>query len=473
MISRALDSVRREGVTPKRAGQQVAREIRALLEERGFRALLDAEGPRQPAEAGPLFDGPGSKAHAEHADLLEGDLRPEGREDPGVDLAKTVEQPDEMTSLVMELKNAEPGGERTPEQVLEDIRKLLAPEKPKASKSADPVQSAKEEMGAEFRRLDQAETALRDALAPLTDAQKLSLIRMQYPDAYAPMNRLEGADLDDAIVDRVLLGELMFARGRSDTPETYRVFNSDKLSPIQNKIVEMALNGISNLDIGVEMGITAKSAREALARAKRKLAEAGEPVTIEPGAMGRPSEGKLPGEMKLAAIELFEQDLEAQMVLARLQAQGFPTNIETVHVYYSNWRSAKRKGVKFAEGGVDPRGATALEIIDQIKAEFGDGAMALMRVGELNVTDVPPRWVPGNTWGITDARGRVTLYAANVKPDMVRGLMLHEVGVHAGLEGMLGAQGKANVLNQIWDRLQAGDQATKTALSKVPSNTPP
>lgn len=232
MISRALDSVRREGVTPARAGQQVAREIRALVEERGFRALLDAEGPAPPqfAEAGPLFDGPGSKAHAEQADMLEGDLRPEGNEDPGVVLADAVKQPDEVTSLVDELKGAgEGGGDRTPDQILNDIRKLLKPKKEGEAKGTPKPADAMKEVEAQIDAVAKAETQLRDILLDLTDVQKLSLIRMQYPDAYPYLNRLEGPDLDDAIIGRVMAGDVKFAKRGDilvlDLPTNQRIFS--------------------------------------------------------------------------------------------------------------------------------------------------------------------------------------------------------------------------------------------------------
>lgn len=356
MISRALDSVRREGVTPARAGQQVAREIRALVEERGFRALLDAEGPAPPqfAEAGPLFDGPGSKAHAEQADMLEGDLRPEGIEDPGVKLADAVKQPDEVTSLVDELKGAgKGGGDRTPDQILEEIRGLLKPKKEGEAKAADPVKEAQQE----FQRYMKAEDQLRDTLAALTDVQKLSLIRMQYPDAYPWLNRLEGDELDDAIVGRVMAGEVKFARRGDEGTVTFAKFQSDALTPTQNKIVEMARNGLTNLDIAVEMGITTKSAREMLARSVQRLRAAGIEPGIEKGAMGASVDGFAPGALKRAAFELFEEGITGADVLQRLQSRGLNTTIDTVYVYFSNWRAAKRKGLKFAFAG--PKAETA------------------------------------------------------------------------------------------------------------------
>jgi hypothetical protein len=208
MISRALDSVRREGVTPARAGQQVAREIRALVEERGFRALLDAEGPPPPqfAEAGPLFDGPGSKAHAEQADMLEGDLSPEGIEDPGVKLADLAKTTSPLDSLIDELReassvNAALEARGLPE-IMADIRAATAKDA-----ETDPAAAVE----AEIKRLQKAEAAVRDGLSTLTERQIMQLVREQYPDSYPWLNRLAGIELEDAIVGRVMAGDVKFA----------------------------------------------------------------------------------------------------------------------------------------------------------------------------------------------------------------------------------------------------------------------
>lgn len=473
MISRALDSVRREGVPASRAGQQVAREIRALIEERGFRALLDAEGPRPPemAEAGPLFDGPGSKAHAEQADMLEGDLRPEGREDPGVDLAKAVATPDPVTSLVDELKGAGEGNARSPEQVLADIRRLLQPPKAEGeARAIDPAQQALDE----FNRFEQAEKGLREALAGLSDAQRLSLVKMQYPDAYAPLTRLEGLELEDAIVSRVMAGEVLFARrGDAGNEITYNKFHSDVLNARENKIVEMALNGIPNLDIAVEVMSTTNSVGSTLVKAKKKLAAAGTPVEIPRGASANRMEGFAPGALRQAVAELLEEGLEPAQILKRLQARGMNTNIGSIYVYSTHWRQAKAKGVKFAKrDGVRPDGLTPIELEDRIKAEFGDGASALTRAGEINIVDTPPKWAAPDATALTDAKGRVTIFSSNVNAAEVRGLILHEVGVHAGLEAMLGAQGKAQLLERLSERWDAGDESVLAASRRVPVDTP-
>lgn len=347
MVARALDSVRREGVSPTRAGQQVAREIRALVEEKGFRALMEPEGARPPpmAEAGPLFDGPGSKAHIEQADMLEGDLRPEGAEAPDVDLEKIAKPQDEVATLVDELKGAsDGGGDRTPDMILADIRKLLEP-KEGEKKPADPIAEAR----AEFRRYEQTEAALRDALSGLTDAQKLSLVRMQYPDAYAPLNRLTGLDLDDAIVSRVMAGELRYARrGEAGAEIRSEPFRSDLLTPTQNKVVEMARNGMSNMDIAIEMNIKVTTMRVVLSKALRILREAGVEVEVAPGAIGSAIDGHPPGAVKQAVIRHLEAGLESAEIMQALKREGMNVAPKRVYQYVSKWRAAKRDGVKFA-----------------------------------------------------------------------------------------------------------------------------
>jgi hypothetical protein len=634
MITRALDAVRREGVTPSRAGSQVAREIRQLVEARGFRALLEPEGPRPAdmAEAGPLFDGPGSDAHATQADMLEMDLRPEGREDPDVDLKKIAEPVDPLASLMNEVAGAREAGGRPIEEVFAEIRALLKPKGEEAGVQRDVRAEAKQER----RALEQAEKAVRDAIAPLTDAQKVQAIRMQYPDAYAPLMRLEGGDLDDAIVGRVLAGDLRFGRrGAPGSDVTYTPFYNNGLPPTQNKIVEMALNNYTNLEIATEMGISLASVSSELSRARRVLKQVG--IDIPKGITGKTLDGQRPGALQEAIYRLADEGLESAQIHERLSSEGLETTVRTVYTYYSRWKAAKRDGQKFSlrylpmdeasrmerareqgfdvdtplyvgrrgnydelkpgtnaylgkqtEGvsvtsdpkwarahatekgnvqtvyvrgrfadaaeynairdkierrlmrgarredvralqeqatieaqnelrklgyagfrnpeeaeirifdpknirrtdaafdpsqqgsskllasvGLNPAGATRAEIIERISAEFGDGASALVRTADLNVADIPPAWAAPDTMGITDAQGRVTLFANNVSPGDVRGLVLHEIGVHAGLESILGAQGKVQLLDQIAARIDAGHEATMTALARVPSDTDP
>ncbi len=724
MISRALDSVRREGVTPARAGQQVAREIRALVEERGFRALLDAEGPAPPqfAEAGPLFDGPGSKAHAEQADMLEGDLRPEGIEDPGVKLADAVQQPDEVTSLVDELKGAgQGGGDRTPDQILNDIRKLLKPAKEGEAKGPPSPADAMKEVEAQVDAFAKAESQLRYTLVALTDAQKLSLIRMQYPDAYPWLNRLAGAELDDAIVGRVMAGEVKFAKRGDilvlDLPTDQRIFSPGQ--PDDLGFVTSAEQALANppprfrdakalsaeqwrklmreggaskeaftyqiepalkmlADEGVEGDIPRAKFEEALARNRKTMTSVIEekggvrgPTSDEPGyrteddystyvapgphsryiqevlvlpgldyrshnwrtpgAIGhiRTTQRRIAGGKSTLHVEELQSDLhqegakygykgeggvtdaqfadarkaasaagrklsdwlensavgndkkqsiwsassylkdpigrelarEFEAATARMDAMAgtltskhgkpvpprapmenweepfvrnalqtaaregyeivtFPTHatlhsalqnegtkafydqrlpatlarvakslglkVETVEIKFGTGKERvdPNNGETFAENGIGTRSVPAIRLTPEASArlrngvvmysrgesrigmdvqtarkvltqEFGDGANALGRVGELNITDRPPVWAAPDTMGITDAQGRVTLYAANVAPEDLRGLVLHEVGVHAGLDRILGVAGKQRLLDDLGERMRA------------------
>ena len=726
MISRALDSVRREGVTPARAGQQVAREIRALVEERGFRALLDAEGPAPPqfAEAGPLFDGPGSKAHAEQADMLEGDLRPEGIEDPGVKLADAIKQPDEVTSLVDELKGAgQGGGDRTPDQILNDIRKLLKPKKEGEAKGPPKPADAMKEVEAQVDVFVKAEATLRDTLVGLTDAQKLSLIRMQYPDAYPWLNRLEGEELDEAIVGRVMAGEVKFAKRGDilvlDLPTNQRIFSPGQ--PDDLGFVTSAEQALANppprfrdakaltadqwrklmreggaskeaftyqiepalKSLDADGDITRAAFEKALARNRRTMETARQSgniaggrrfdendpgelqydsyiapgpsaryrqeVLVLPGldykshnwstrgAIGhiRTTERRAGGE-KILHVEELQSDLhqegakfgykgerkidEDALVRAALAAEErydawkaeqppgvatfdlndygstaardpivlatfndatgrelwreahraraaaldadsaarmarfnqpprapmesweepfvrhalqtaakdgyrvvtFPTHAtlhgalknEGTKAFYDQRlpatlaRVAKSLGLKVetvildtgprsgqyryidGDGDVDfvetggPASVPAIRLTREASArlrngvvmysrgesrigmdvqtarkvltqEFGDGANALGRIGELNIADRPPVWAAPDTMGLTDASGRVTIFAANVAPEDLRGLVLHEVGVHAGLDRILGVAGKQRLLDDLGERMRA------------------
>lgn len=311
ILSKALDSVRREGVTTRAAGQQVARDIRALVEAKGFKGLIEGGEAKitQPDEGAPLFDAQGSPEHVAQADAVEAAIRPEGRDVPEIDLEGS--------------QKAE--------------REQAAPDGPKDSDS-DFVA---------LRRLERTEGAIRDALAELTDAQRVRLIKMQYPDAYPTLNRLAGRELEDAIVAEVLDQKVRFEQ-------------------------------------------------------------------LEPDAL------------------LF--------------------------------------------------GLNRTEFIDAAKAAFGDAAGAMFRAGDVNLVVTLPPFVtyrrrqiptPADARAYTDEAGNVTLVSTRFTADEVRGVLLHEIGVHAELRTVLGEDGAQAIFRQLDERLAAGDKTVINARNRVPADTDP
>jgi hypothetical protein len=115
-----------------------------------------------------------------------------------------------------------------------------------------------------------------------------------------------------------------------------------------------------------------------------------------------------------------------------------------------------------------------------LETSFGGSTDALLKAGNIEVVarvaDLPahPDGIPhpADVAAMTDADGRVYLVAENASPSMARGLLLHEVGVHVGLEPMLGRQGFEDVLAQVDRLLASSDEAAMSARRAVPEDTP-
>lgn len=129
------------------------------------------------------------------------------------------------------------------------------------------------------------------------------------------------------------------------------------------------------------------------------------------------------------------------------------------------------------EGGMP---ADPVSVRAALELSFGKSTEALLKTGNIEivatVADLPKR-TDGiehelDTSAMTAADGRVWIVAENASPAMARGLVLHEVGVHVGLEPMLGRQGFADVLDQLDLLLKSGDPIALAARAAVPENTP-
>lgn len=123
----------------------------------------------------------------------------------------------------------------------------------------------------------------------------------------------------------------------------------------------------------------------------------------------------------------------------------------------------------------------AMAPVERIEAmardSFGDASSGLMEAGRVavvaHVSDLPGGPHHPLTGAITAPDGRVYLVAENLGSDDVRGIMLHEVGVHVGMEKMLGPQGFEQVLRDVDDLIKSGNDIALAARKDVPSDTKP
>jgi GNAT superfamily N-acetyltransferase len=127
----------------------------------------------------------------------------------------------------------------------------------------------------------------------------------------------------------------------------------------------------------------------------------------------------------------------------------------------------------FARGGYL---GTADNLTQLLSESFGDDTARLLEAGQMQIVsrpaDIPGGPHPEDVKAATAPDGTVYIVAQNVSPAEVRGIVLHEVGVHVGMEQMLGTQTFNDVLTQLDDAIMRGEEWAQAARDSVPSDTP-
>lgn len=135
----------------------------------------------------------------------------------------------------------------------------------------------------------------------------------------------------------------------------------------------------------------------------------------------------------------------------------------------------RRMDATFARG--DAGAATPVEqLTEAVRASFGDATDALLQAGRIKVVDsadeAPGGPHPEDVRAIYAPDGTTYIVASNMPLSQVRGVVLHEIGVHAGMREMLGDDLWARTLGEL-DRLAAeGNAAVLRARAMVPDDTP-
>jgi hypothetical protein len=123
-------------------------------------------------------------------------------------------------------------------------------------------------------------------------------------------------------------------------------------------------------------------------------------------------------------------------------------------------------------------GQPAVDVIEtSIRQSFGDATDALLQRGQIQIVatpaDIPGGPHPGDVKAATAPDGIVYMVASNISEADARGLVLHEVGVHVGMEQMLGKDVFQSVLGQLDDAIMRGDDWAQAARDAVPKGTNP
>lgn len=119
----------------------------------------------------------------------------------------------------------------------------------------------------------------------------------------------------------------------------------------------------------------------------------------------------------------------------------------------------------------DPAGLT-----EALRMSFGKDTEAIIDAGGVKIVatpdDIPGGPHPGDVKGATAPDGTVYIVASNVSEADARGMLLHEVGVHVGMEGMLGRDVFQSVLSELDDAIARGEDWAQAARDRVPADTP-
>ena len=119
---------------------------------------------------------------------------------------------------------------------------------------------------------------------------------------------------------------------------------------------------------------------------------------------------------------------------------------------------------------------TAEGLTEAIRLSFGKSTEALLNAGRIKVVntvdEIPGGPHPRDVHGATDRLGNVYIVAENATEADIKGLVLHEVGVHAGMEKMLGPKLFDEILTELDDAILRGEEWALRAKSYVPEKTP-
>ena len=120
---------------------------------------------------------------------------------------------------------------------------------------------------------------------------------------------------------------------------------------------------------------------------------------------------------------------------------------------------------------------TTENLTQVITDSFGKSTKALMDAGQIVIvnktTDLPNGPHPKDVKAATAADGTVYMVAENISQGEVKGLVLHEVGVHVGMERMVGTQVFNDILTQLDDAIARGESWAQAARDAVPADTLP
>jgi hypothetical protein len=178
-------------------------------------------------------------------------------------------------------------------------------------------------------------------------------------------------------------------------------------------------------------------------------------------------------------------DFEASRAIDQEPKQSWSTladaekSMSDAEKYLDEIIKAGDQAFKYSRGtDIDAGSKPTKETITQaIRKSFGKSTDALLERAQVeivdSVKDIPNGPHPADVKAATAPDGKVYVVADNVSPQQMRGLLLHEVGVHVGMREVLGDNVFNDVLKQVDDAIARGDAWAMDAARAVPEDTNP
>ncbi|HVK81882.1 MAG TPA: hypothetical protein VM915_14865, partial [Verrucomicrobiae bacterium] len=268
--------------------------------------------------------------------------------------------------------------------------------------------------------------------------------------------------------------------GRGVDPQRgTEAFSDARLTASENKAVEMARNNYSNVEIADEMNTSTAVVAVWLSKARRKIGDIGVESGIGAGRGGRQTDWSTD-----QLIRLRDQLLQAGLRVGRtagtdrtiykVMSERTGISVNTINARLSKAGalfSLAQANARAGRASVEELNAVALE-------EFGAAWESLQRAGLAEIVQdkasVPSeRGLPRGVQAVHMRGADKSFFIANnISPEDLRGLILHELGVHHGMEEMLGARGKRELLRQVRAMADAGHPDVERALAFAKADNP-
>lgn len=231
------------------------------------------------------------------------------------------------------------------------------------------------------------------------------------------------------------------------------------------------MRDIDRGDLNDELADAVMSAHFEIARRRfgRNIDDSVDPMEMMDDA------GYVPGSDEVASVVLSDAGIPGHAFLDGVSRGAADAPAYNIVIYSDDVarvvdRYARQTG-EIGRATDTPEGLT-----EALRLSFGKSTEALLDAGMVRLVgtpaDIPGGPHPADVKGATAPDGTVYIVAQNVSEVEAKGMLLHEVGVHVGMERMLGPDVFQSVLRELDDAVARGEEWAQAARSRVPADTP-